>query len=110
MTQVFRDLVLDDLRGIDEEHLEAIGLALRAPEHLRGPDTPSNVFPFAGSFVDGTTFGFLLEDPAVETLEAIAHLAAHPVCIQRRRDALIVPNLRSFLSLVALRASTPSAR
>jgi hypothetical protein len=99
---VLRDLVLDDLRGIDDDHLGALGLVLRAPELLRGRRTPSNVIPFAGSPVDDTTFGFLMEDPAVETLEAIAQLAACPICILRHRDSFIVPNLRSFLSLVAL--------
>src|SRR5689334_5762712 len=44
-----RDLVLDDLRGIDEEHLHVLGLVCRAPLQLRRPHTPRNMLPFAGS-------------------------------------------------------------
>lgn len=97
-----RDLTLNDLRSIDDDHLHLLGLVLRAPEQLRGPHTPKNVVAFAGSPVDVTTFGFVVDGPPVETLEAITQLAARAVCIQNGRHSLVVPNLRAFLSLVAL--------
>ena len=97
-----RDLTLNDLRSIDEDHLHLLGLVLRAPEQLRSPHAPRNVLAFAGSPVDVTTFGFVVDGPSIETLEAITHLAARPVCVQKGRQSLFVPNLRAFLSLVAL--------
>jgi hypothetical protein len=97
-----RALVLDDLRSIDEDHLWMLGLVVREPHELRNRRTPSNEIPFAGSMVDSTIFGFLVEDHAIETLEAITDLAVRPVCVRQSRAALIVPDLRSFLSLVSL--------
>lgn len=59
-TMTVRELVLGDLGAIDQGHLEALGLALRAPAQLRVAHTPSNVLPFAGSLVDATHFDFVL--------------------------------------------------
>lgn len=97
-----RELVFDDLRRIDEDHLHLLGLVLREPAQLRGPRTPRNVVPFAGSPIDTTVYGFLVDGASIETLEAITELAARRILIEKRRHSRVVPNLRAVLSLVAL--------